>query len=227
MSLEGAIQAARRRAVTSVTAPGIQTYQENPLPINEITPATAVTPQNAEIHSKSGRGLADSREAGGQGTEVQNGEVLDFEFQRNPRNQEPLSEPELAGLFTRAAQGTRLSPALLWAFLCVDDIEAIRAGSPGMIEALRAFAESRSENGDTTEGGHSLPFPGTARPADGKRKVRCGDCAHFQPDAIGDGAGIGRCGHGLEPGGGLLYPGAERRCQRFEERPASPAQSER
>jgi hypothetical protein len=47
--------------------------------------------------------------------------------------------------------------------------------------------------------------------------VRCGDCAHFRPDTIGDGTGIGSCGAGVpaRPGWPARYPAAERHCREF------------
>ncbi|MCK4842783.1 MAG: hypothetical protein KAT04_13025 [Methylococcales bacterium] len=62
--------------------------------------------------------------------------------------------------------------------------------------------------------------------------VRCGDCAHFLPDEVGDGTGIGNCFRFEEyklknpseaalvkarasMGKGLLYPSVERDCSKF------------
>jgi hypothetical protein len=45
--------------------------------------------------------------------------------------------------------------------------------------------------------------------------VRCGDCAHFRPDTIGDGTGIGSCLAGVPLHGLPRYPKAERHCPAF------------
>lgn len=51
-------------------------------------------------------------------------------------------------------------------------------------------------------------------------RVRCADCAHFRPDTIGDGTGIGTCAQGIVPPlrEPPLYPNAERTCPTFETR---------
>lgn len=48
--------------------------------------------------------------------------------------------------------------------------------------------------------------------------IRCGDCAHFQPDTIGDGSGIGTCAQGIVPPlrAPAMYPRAPRCCGGFE-----------
>lgn len=45
-------------------------------------------------------------------------------------------------------------------------------------------------------------------------QVRCADCLHFTPDAIGDGGGIGHCAVNAETLG-ARYPNARRYCIAF------------
>ena len=54
-----------------------------------------------------------------------------------------------------------------------------------------------------------------ARPGDDR--VTCGDCQHFQPDAIGDGTGIGGCTAGVMTGP-LKYPPVKRYCEQWSMR---------
>jgi hypothetical protein len=134
-----------------------------------------------------------------------------------PGEVRPLSESALAELITRVAIPHGLDPLDLWHFLSAEDIEAIQTGNPDEHRALWAFAESRSRTGDRMTGGHDLPFPGTNEAPTGSTLVCCGDCAHFQPDRIGNGTGIGSCKKGIEPHSGLMYPKVTRFCRSFQE----------
>ncbi|MGZ8216144.1 hypothetical protein [Methylomagnum sp.] len=131
---------------------------------------------------------------------------------------ESLSDTALAELVTQAARRFKLLPADLWAFLSLEDLDALRTGDPQELNALGAFAESVSRTGERIMGGHNLPFPGEPEPAGAHHgPVCCGDCGHFQRDTIGDGHGIGRCAAGVPPRPGVpaKYPKAERYCRVF------------
>jgi len=127
----------------------------------------------------------------------------------------PLTDTELAALITATAHPVGLSPADVWAFLSLEDLQTLRLAIPEEIEALRAFVESRARTGDRTRAGHDLPFPAGESASNSWNPVCCGDCLHFQPDRIGDGSGIGDCKAGIQPSGGLMYPRVERLCQAF------------
>lgn len=48
-------------------------------------------------------------------------------------------------------------------------------------------------------------------------RVRCGTCAHFERDRLGDGSGIGRCREDAwRRGQPALYPDAPRQCHVWE-----------
>lgn len=159
------------------------------------------------------------RTEGGQRVKSQNGEVLNSSISENQENNShPSVSAELVALITREAHRVKLLPADLWAFLSVDDIEALQTGSREEGAALRAFAESVSRTGDRTNGGHDWPFPGLPEPSEGFKLVCCGDRASFEPDTIGDGRGIGRCRKNLTPRGGAKYPGTMRVCRGFAAR---------
>ncbi|SMF96564.1 hypothetical protein SAMN02949497_4394 [Methylomagnum ishizawai] len=194
MSLSEAIQALRK-AVPVPWVPSAENRREPP----EALPAVAVPWVPPVPSEKSG-------------------------IQPRNENAQPLTVEALAALVAKAARHHGLDPADLWAFLSLDDIAALQAGAPDLPGALWAFAESRSLTGDRTGGGHDAPFPGTGtvEPTGGLQPVRCGDCAAFQPDTIGDGTGIGRCGRGIEPGGGPLFPRVERYCRGFQGNPWMP-----
>ena len=53
-----------------------------------------------------------------------------------------------------------------------------------------------------------------------QQKIACNNCKHFTPDPIGDGAGIGSCGHGVKatktyPYSMPLFRHALRLCRLF------------
>lgn len=205
MSLSAAIQALRKAVpVPSVPSPENRREPPEALPDKAVPSVPSVPSEKSRIQPRDETAQAGSAEGwhpNAPGPTVP---------------AKPLTLEALAALIAKAARRYGLAPADLWAFLSVEDIEAIRTGSPEEIAALSAFAESRSLTGDTTPGGHDLPFPGAGGgPSEGGRLVRCGDCGHFQPDRVGDGSGIGRCGKGIDPGGGLMYPQVARTCRGF------------
>lgn len=218
MSLSGAIQTLRD------LVPSVPSAQ-NPREPREALPAAAVPSvpwvPSEKIKSQNEKANTEGRygwDDGGPGAKSQNGEVSNSSIPGNPGNLvKPLTDPELAELLTRVANRFKLSPAELWTFLSLEDIEALRTGNPDEHRALWAFAASRSRTGDRMTGGHDRPFPGTTQAPGGFTPVCCGDCAHFQPDRIGDGTGIGRCGKGIEPHGGPMYPKVTRSCRRFRD----------
>jgi hypothetical protein len=216
MSLSGAIQALRN-AVPSVPS------AQNPREPREAAPAVAVpwvppvpSEKSQSQNEKAEAEGRDGRDDGGPRAKSQNGEVSNSSISGNLGNLvKPLTDPELAEVFIQVANRFKLSPADLWAFLSLEDIEALRTGSPEEHRALWAFAASRSRTGDRMTGGHERPFPGANETPRGFVPVCCGDCTHFQPDRVGDGHGIGRCKKGIEPPGGPMYPKVTRSCRRF------------
>jgi hypothetical protein len=214
MSLAGAIEALRK-AVPLVPPAENRTEPMEAAPVGAVPPVPGVP-------SEKSRGEKPVLEASWENTpdlENENGEVSDSSLSRNRRNATgPLSDAPLAELFTRAARRFNLVPADLWAFLSLGDIEAIRTGRPDELRALWAFAESRSLTGERITGGHDLPFPGAIDEPAGLQRVACGDCAHFRPDTVGDGSGIGDCGKGIEARGWPRYPRIERYCREYVER---------
>ncbi len=217
MSLSEAIQALRK-AVPVPWVPSTQNQREplEALPAVAVPLVPPVPSEKTKSQARKENPEADGRAGCGLGAKSQNGEVSNSFIQGNLGNlDKPMTDQALAELVTQAAGRFKLSSDDLWAFLSLEDIEAMRTGSPEEIAALWAFAESRGRTGDRTGGGHDLPFPGAGEPSEGSRRVCCGDCGHFLPDRIGDGFGMGRCGRGIEPGGGLMYPGVERYCRDF------------
>lgn len=219
MSLADAIEALRKAAPLVPLVPSPKNQRE-PL---EAAPIKAV-PLVPWVPSEKTKSYGEAEEAegqrdGGQRAKGQNGEVSNSSIQGNPGNHnKPLTEEELAALITREARRVGLAPADLWAFLSVEDLEAIGTGAPDEIAALRAFAESRSRTGERTKAGHDWPFPGKAESGTDYRPVCCGDCAHFERDRIGDGHGIGTCKAGMPARGLPRYPGALRVCRGFVDR---------
>lgn len=212
MSLAGAIEALRK-AVPLVPPEANGTEPREAAPTGAVPPVPGV-PSEASRGSEQPESEADRESA--PDLENENGEVSDSSLSRNLRNSsEPLSDLALAELVSRVARRFGLAPADLWAFLSLEDLEALRMGWPEEFRALQAFAESRSLTGERTTGGHGLPFPGAVEALAGIKPVRCGDCAHFQPDTVGDGSGIGDCGKGVEARGWPRYPGVERYCRGF------------
>jgi hypothetical protein len=209
MSLAGAIEALRK-AVPSVSP------ETNRTELTEATPIGVVPPEEAKDRAIPEDGTGRERAPD---LKNENGEVSNFSLSRNLRNpSKRLSDPALAELVSRAAWRFGLTPADLWAFLSLDDLEALRTGRPEELRAILAFAESRSRTGERTTGGHDLPFPGAAGAPAGLKPVCCGDCAHFRPDTVGDGSGIEDCGKGIEARGRPRYPGTERYCRGFADR---------
>lgn len=207
--------------VTSLQTAESRTYQENPLTINRVTPDTGVTSIQDEIQGGSEPGLSEPTAGDGPDPrgKSENGELLDSGFSRNGcSSYPPLTEHELVALITRTAKRFKLCPADLWAFLSLEDLDALRSGDPQELQALGAFAESVSRTGERIMGGHNLPFPGEAEtPGTHHGPVCCGNCGRFERDAIGDGHGIGRCLAGVPPRPGFpaRYPRAERYCRGF------------
>jgi hypothetical protein len=213
VSLRSAIEA-RRSLVAPVAPPKKPVLPLQAAPIKAVAPVAPVAPEKSKSSEVEKVGNENKRLAGtGLGLESRNGELPNSEIWGYQCYQnKPITEQELTKEITRVARHFGLLPAVLWDFLSLEDLEAIQEGTPENIRALWTFAESRSLTGDTTPGGHDLPFPGTIE-GGGFKPVCCGDCAHFQPDTIGDGNGIGRCDQGIEPRGGAMYPRVERVCR--------------
>lgn len=120
-------------AVTSLQCTEGRTYQGNPHIINRVTPDTCVTSKQDECRRGSEPGLSESSAGAGldRSGKSENGELMEHEFSRNERSSDlPLSEPELVALITRTARRFELCPADLWAWLSVDDLDALRSGDP-------------------------------------------------------------------------------------------------
>lgn len=85
-----------------------------------------------------------------------------------------------------------------------------------VLTACREHADARAAW--LERAGEVLVHPEPARPS-AAPLVRCGDCQHFRPDAVGNGAGIGRCAVPDAEGvrrGPCLWPWAVRRCGESE-----------
>jgi hypothetical protein len=212
MSLAGAIESLRN----AVPSPENRTEPREAAPCKAVPSVPAVPSEKSKTSENEEYPV---KVEAGSGLKSKNGEVSNFSFLRNLRNPpDPLSDSAFTALIAKVAHDAKLSPTDLWAFLSLEDIEFLRTGDPNELRALWAFAASRGRTGNRTKGGHDLPFPGEAEAPGTDGIICCGDCAHFQPDRIGDGHGIGRCRQGIEPRGGVMYPGVERVCRGFSGR---------
>lgn len=173
MSLSGAIQSLRG-PVPSVPSPKNLIEPPEAAPAVAVLSVPPVPSEKIKTHGKTESGTeGENLGENGRGAKNQNGEVSESSISWNRWNQGgPLTEREFIEAITGAARQFKLSPATLWSFLSLEDIAAIREGSPENIGALWAFAESRSLTGDTLPGGHGLPFPGAAEEREGLPLVR-------------------------------------------------------
>ena len=121
-----------------------------------------------------------------------------------------MTDDELTRCLVQATAGTGITPKKLCQRLSPEDLEDVRQGQI-TLDTVRAYAKCWASAMHITTPERAA-WSETAH-------VRCGDCIHFQPDEIGDGTGIGRCGIGAPaaylPQMKLLYPNIERCCDQF------------
>ncbi|MGZ8217875.1 phage replication initiation protein, NGO0469 family [Methylomagnum sp.] len=134
-----------------------------------------------------------------------------------PASARPLNDAALAALVISTALAHGVDPTDAWFWLDQGDIEALRAGDEAHIQAFPVALASAVALGQLTPSGHAItpPFRPRAMGETERHVVTCGGCAHFLPDRVGDGRGIGGCAVG-GPATPARYPNVPRVCRAFK-----------